>query len=505
MGKVQLHPLMLAGTGSDVGKSVLAAALCRIFKQDGYSPAPFKAQNMALNSFATPDGREIGRAQAVQAEACCVPPCTDMNPVLLKPQSDKTCQVVLNGMVYGNKDAYSYFKKEGREVFRRAACDAFDRLLQHYNPIVMEGAGSISELNLRETDFVNMPMALHAGADVLLVADIDRGGVFASAYGSVMLQRPEERKLIKGIIVNKFRGDIRLFQSGVKTLEEICKVPVLGVIPYFRDIHIEEEDSMQLAGKRRLCGTEGTVSVAVVMLRHTSNFTDFDALEQDPRVTLSYTADPAELQYADVIILPGTKSTIADAEELRISGMAGAILRAYREGKTVLGICGGYQIMGTAVNDPAQVEGSRDSMPGLGLLPVSTVMNGAKTTRQTLFGLYDDDTCAMRGYEIHNGTTTFIAGSTVKPLFKRKDGSADGCIVNSRCMGTYMHGVLDNAEFVDFLLAPWLEKAKSKHATVDYQAFKEEQYNKLADHVRSNLDMQKLYSILTEEPLKKLG
>ena len=238
----RLHPIMFAGTGSDVGKSIIATAFCRIFRQDGYNPAPFKAQNMALNSFATPDGFEIGRAQAVQAEAAGVTCHTDMNPLLLKPQSDHTSQVVLNGKPIGNRDAYDYFRKEGREELRTEVNAAFDRLAAKYNPIVMEGAGSIAEINLRETDLVNMPMAKHAKADVILVGDIDRGGVFASVYGSLMLLEPDERKLVKGIIINKFRGDIRLFEPGVKMLEQLCGIPVLGVLPYYKDIHIEEED-----------------------------------------------------------------------------------------------------------------------------------------------------------------------------------------------------------------------------------------------------------------------
>lgn len=491
---------MLAGTGSDVGKSVIATALCRIFKQDGYNPAPFKAQNMALNSAATADGLEIGRAQAVQAEACGVQASADMNPVLLKPQSDHTCQVVLNGRVYGNKDAYSYFKTDGRDMFRRAACDAFSRLSERYNPIVMEGAGSISELNLHDTDFVNMPMALHAGADVLLVADIDRGGIFASAYGSVMLQTPEERRLIKGIIVNKFRGDIRLFEKGVRILEEICHVPVLGVIPYFHDIHIEEEDSMPLERKRHAFGGADTISVAVIMLRHISNFTDFDTIEQDPRVCLCYTDKPEDLTSADVIIIPGTKNTIDDAEWLRRSGMAAAIMRARRDGKTVLGICGGYQIMGRSIADPDHVEGVQELTPGLGLLPVTTVMNGVKTTRQTTFGFVGEGVFNMKGYEIHNGDTMFCGhGDECKPLFGCGDGGSDGSIVDRKCMGTYMHGVLDNGRFVDFLLEPWQYKTGKKASNADYSEYKNEQYDKLADHVRRHLDMPLLYSILSDD------
>ena len=299
---------MLAGTGSDVGKSVLAAALCRILRQDGYRPAPFKAQNMSLNSYATPEGFEIGRAQAVQAEAAGIPCHTDMNPVLLKPNSDHTSQVVLNGRPVGNSSAYDYFRRGGREELRAAVCAAFDRLAVCYNPIVMEGAGSIAEINLRDRDIVNMSMARHAGADVFLVADIDRGGVFASAYGSIMLQTPEDRRRIKGIIVNKFRGDRRLFDDGVRMMEEVCGVPVLGVIPYFHDIQIEEEDSVELEQKNDRAAA-GRVNVAVVKLLHLSNFTDFDRLERDGRVHLYYTDRADELQKADVIVLPGSKST----------------------------------------------------------------------------------------------------------------------------------------------------------------------------------------------------
>ena len=265
----QLNPIMFAGTGSDVGKSIVAAAFCRIFKQDGYQPAPFKAQNMALNSYATPEGLEIGRAQAVQAEAAGIACHTDMNPLLLKPQSDHTSQVILNGKPVGNKHAYDYWRRQGiGDIdFRAEVCKAFDRLVARYNPIVMEGAGSISEINLRDTDLVNLPMARHAKADVILVGDIDRGGVFASVYGSIALQTPEDRALIKGIIINKFRGDMRLFDEGRKMLEEICGVPVLGVIPYFKDIHIEEEDSVALAQKSFQL-QQDKVNIAVIMLQH---------------------------------------------------------------------------------------------------------------------------------------------------------------------------------------------------------------------------------------------
>lgn len=490
MADAKLHPVMLAGTGSDVGKSVIATALCRIFRQDGYSPAPFKAQNMALNSYATPDGLEIGRAQAVQAEAAGVPCHTDMNPLLLKPSSDHTSQVVLNGKPVGNMGAYDYFRKdEGREVLRKEVNAAYDRLSSRYNPIVMEGAGSISELNLRDTDLVNLPMARHAGAKVILVADIDRGGVFASAYGSIALQTPEDKKLIKGIIINKFRGDLRLFEEGRKILEDICKVPVLGVVPYFKDIHIEEEDSMELAGKQH-SAVSGRVNVAVILLRHISNFTDFGMLERDPRVNLYYTNNVEEIGKADIIILPGTKSTIDDLYEIRRNGVAEAVLRAHKNGTTVLGICGGYQMMGLSVDDPQGVEGSIRKIPGLGLLPVDTVMEGSKVTRQVSFRFRGLEGCT--GYEIHMGRTE----GQCSALNTFSDGTADGCLADERTMGTYIHGILDNPQVIDSLLAPFAGKRDT--AATGYFEFKQQQYDLLADHVRRHLNIPLLYKIMSQ-------
>ncbi len=481
----QLHPLMLAGTGSDVGKSIVAAAFCRIFLQDGYQPAPFKAQNMALNSYATPEGLEIGRAQAVQAEAAGIPCHTDMNPLLLKPQSDHTSQVVLHGRPIGNKNAYEYWRKRTGEIdFRQEVCDAFDRLAARYNPIVMEGAGSISEINLRDTDLVNLPMARHAKADVILVGDIDRGGVFASVYGSIALQTPEDRQLIKGIIINKFRGDLRLFEEGRHMLEKICGIPVLGVIPYLKDIHIEEEDSVALAMKSsKFIVHSSKVNVAVIMLRHISNYTDFNVLEQDPRVHLFYTNNVDDIRQSDIIILPGTKSTLSDLYELRRNGCAQAIIQAHREGAMVLGICGGYQMLGQEVCDPQHVEGDIERLPGLGLLPITTTMEGEKVTRQTEF-LYHGQ--LLKGYEIHMGQTT---------------APPDGGYVweGHHCLGTYIHGILDNAAFINRLLEPFKEKIQERTSHFDYQTYKEEQYNRLAEHVRRHVDMDKIYEILTHD------
>ena len=471
----KLHPLMFVGTGSDVGKSILAAAFCRIFRQDGYAPAPFKAQNMALNSYATPDGFEIGRAQAVQAEAAGIPCETDMNPLLLKPSSDHTSQVVLHGKPVGNQHAYDYWRRGTSDIdYRKEVCQAFDRLASRFNPIVMEGAGSISEINLRDTDLVNLPMARHAHADVLLVGDIDRGGVFASVYGSIALQTPEDRKLIKGIIINKFRGDMRLFDEGRQMLEDLCGVPVLGVVPYYKDIYIDEEDSVALEQKRRQL-IAGKLNVAVVLLRHISNYTDFGTLERHPRVNLFYTNNISDLEQADIIIVPGTKSTLDDLMELRRNGCAQAIVRAHRDGKMVIGICGGYQMLGISVDDPDGVEGSIASLPGLGLLPIHTTMSAEKTTRQVSFQ-FNGQSC--QGYEIHQGVSD----------------TEEAIMQTNHCIGTYIHGFLDNQSVIDYLLG-----TKQSTMAMDADTFKDEQYNKLAAHVRQYVDIPRIYEILSHD------
>ncbi len=502
---------MLVGTGSDVGKSIIATALCRIFMQDGYNPAPFKAQNMALNSYATPDGFEIGRAQAVQAEACGLPCHTDMNPLLLKPNSEHTTQVVLNGKPIGNRSAYDYFRKEGREELRQAVCEAYDRLSAKYSPIVMEGAGSVSEINLRDSDLVNMPMARHADADVILVADIDRGGVFASCYGSIMLQLPEDKKRIKGIIVNKFRGDIRLFEEGKKMLEDICGVPVLGVVPMFKDIVIEEEDSVELERKNKAphppkgachaddgaCEKEyQKVNVAVVLLRHISNFTDFDVLERDERVNLFYTSNTADIEKADIVILPGTKATLDDLYELRKNGVAQSIIRAHRNGATVIGICGGYQMLGQMVKDPDGIEGSLPQLPGLGLLNIETTMTSDKTTTQVEFD-FNGEKC--KGYEIHQGTSLpcplpsreRVTDELLPQVVERMDNDDSG-----KVLGTYIHGFLDNPSVINYIMK---DKAKEVTETESIEDFKNRQYDLLADHVRKHVDIDKLYEIMNSK------
>ncbi len=482
----RLRPVMLAGTGSDVGKSLLVAGLCRIFRQDGYNPAPFKAQNMALNSYVTSDGLEIGRAQAVQAEAAGLECMAEMNPLLLKPIADSESQVILNGRPLGNRSAFDYYKPEFREFLRREACAAFDRLVALYNPIVLEGAGSISELNLRDCDLVNMPMATYAGADVILVADIDRGGVFASAYGSIMLQTEDDRRRIKGIIVNKFRGDERLFNEGRRLLEEICGVPVLGVMPWLPNLRIEAEDSLTI---RKGAEKAEQVRIGVVMLPRMANFTDFDPLENDNRISLRYLKRPEEVSDCQIIILPGSKATIADLRWLRNSGFDESVVEARRAGKTLIGICGGYQMLGMSVADPEGIEGSVSEMSGLGLLRARTVIGGEKATRRRTFKFMDKcEGCT--GYEIHMGITE-VSGDPVNVL---DDGLLEGCMADDRCFGTYMHGIFENPGVVDFIISPY---SKGASGSFDYKAFKESQYDQLAAEMRKHIDINKLYKILS--------
>ena len=485
----KLRPIMLVGTGSDVGKSILVTGLCRLLKNRGYSPAPFKAQNMSLNSFATPDGLEIGRAQAVQAEACGIPCSSDMNPVLLKPSSLNKSQIVLHGKPIGDQTARDYFLGNNKENLFHEAQKAFNRLQSLFNPVVMEGAGSISELNLKHRDIVNMRMARAANACVYLVADIDKGGVFGSLYGTIALLEDWEKALLKGIIINKFRGDASLFESGRQQLEELTDYPVLGVIPFAPDIYIEEEDSVAL--KRKKTSQEaGKVNVVVILLKYISNFTDFNTLETDPRVHLYYSRNPEDMESADIIIIPGTKNTIEDLLELRKIGLAKAIKDAYKKGKKVIGICGGYQMLGESVTDPWSVESDAREVPGLSILPVRTELSRKKKTVQQSFTFKNyPDIC--RGYEIHMGTTTFEAGS---PLNKAGDTS-EGFYQDDKCWGTYFHGIFDNPVVINDLLKDIYPEA----VHYDYQAYKEENYNKLSRLLEAHLNIEQILKDISQE------
>jgi adenosylcobyric acid synthase len=487
---------MFVGTASDVGKSVITAGFCRILLQDGYRPAPFKAQNMSLNSYVTPDGREIGRAQAVQAEAAGIPCSSDMNPVLLKPTSDRHAQLVLHGRPAGHQSAYEYFMGNNRAALWGEVKDAYDRLALRYHPIVLEGAGSISELNLRQRDITNMRMALHAGADVYLIADIDRGGVFASVYGTLALLPPEEKALVRGVIINKFRGDSRLFEEGRRQLEELTGTPVVGVLPFYRDIHIEEEDSVALESKAHV-HKAGAFNIAVIRLPHLSNFTDFMSLERTEPLHVFYTADPAQLGHADMVVLPGSKNTISDLLFLRDRGLDQAILRAEAAGVIVVGICGGYQMMGLTVSDPLGVEGEPRTVEGLGLLPVRTTLVREKTTVRRTFRFGHEQGPVCEGYEIHMGQTD-SGPSISQPLNypAEETGEPDGYHRSATCWGTYMHGILDNRAVVEHLLDLAGRRRPDFIQWSDYPAFKQRQYDMLAQHIRDHVDLPFIYRSL---------
>ncbi|NOQ26047.1 MAG: cobyric acid synthase [Bacteroidales bacterium] len=490
----KLKAIMFVGTGSDVGKSVINAAFCRIFLQDGYRPAPYKAQNMSLNSYATPDGLEIGRAQAVQAEACGIPCQTNMNPVLLKPNNYTNSQVIINGKVSGNQSAKEYFDKNKRADLFPIVCKAFNELEKEYNPIVMEGAGSISEINLKDRDITNMRIAMYANAAVYLIADIDRGGVFGSVYGTIMLLPENERKLVKGIIINKFRGDISLFEDGAKKLEDLTGIPVVAIVPYYNHIQIDDEDSVVL-DKKQTSANHSKINIAVVLLRHMSNFTDFNILEKDERCHLYYATNPNDLDDADIIILPGSKNTIDDLLDLRKRGFAQKIKLQKDAGKTVIGICGGYQMLGKSIHDPYHMESNVENVPGLDLLPVETTITKEKTTIQCEFKHHNIETL-NRGYEIHMGETKFL-DKNGKAVNIKTDGSSDGCFADETCWGTYIHGIFDNPVINNQLLKPF--SGKNNFKDFDPLTFKEKQYNALADHVRNNANMDLIYEHISTE------
>ncbi|MFT3739060.1 MAG: cobyric acid synthase [Breznakibacter sp.] len=481
--------LFVAGTCSDAGKSLIVTGLCRIFLQDGFCPAPYKAQNMSLNSYATPQGLEIGRAQAVQAEACRIDCHTDMNPILLKPTGDLNSQVVLHGKPIGNRSARDYFRSEHQKPLFDEAFAALERLSAGYNPVVMEGAGSIAELNLRHRDIVNMPMALRAKAPVLLVADIERGGVFASVYGSVALLSPEERALVKGVLINKFRGDVSLFDDGKRILRELTGLPIVGVVPWANHFQIEEEDSVALV-KKRTVALPNMVNVCVVALPRMSNFTDFDIFRRIGGVNLYFSGNANEVAKADAIILPGSKNTIGDLEFLHRSGLSQTIKNAHAQGKYIVGICGGYQMLGVDVLDPSGIEGGTPHCSGLGLLPLRTVIEAGKTTQQTLFRFRRDDQLC-KGYEIHMGRTTVL--ESVEPVNRTVDGTHDGAWASEKCWGTYMHGIFDNAAVIRRWLSPL---GVDTSGVEDHWAYKQRQYDLLADHLRKHIDMEMIYSFL---------
>jgi len=498
--------IQICGTGSGVGKSVMVAALCRIFLQDGFRPCPFKAQNMALNSYVTKAGGEIGRAQAVQAQAARLEPSADMNPILIKPMSDRKAQIIIKGKPLENMSVYEYvnYKKETRNtVFA-----SFDRLIKEHEIVVIEGAGSPAEINLKSHDIVNMQMAKYARAPVILIGDIDKGGVFAWFIGTLELLTKEERRMVKGFIINKFRGDQRLLRPGITFLEKKTGIKVLGVIPYFKDIRIPEEDSVPLekhsADKsRQLNSQEKIIDIAVISLPHISNFTDFDALENEPDVNLRYVLPQEVLGKPDVIIIPGTKSTVFDLNYLRKTGMARKIHQAFESGSllNLIGLCGGYQMLGEHIRDRDAAESADKETPGLGVLPVVTVFKKEKILSQVkaqeiVSGI------SVSGYEIHHGRTRLLNGC--RPLFRiterqgKRVQDVDGASVkDGKIWGTYMHGVFDTDDFRrSFLNKIRIKKGWQPLSPTIFNPDKE--FDKLAALVRKNLDMESVYKIIRQ-------
>lgn len=474
--------IMVQGTMSNAGKSIIAAGLLRVFAQDGYKCAPFKSQNMALNSFITKDGCEMGRAQVVQAEAAGVEPDVNMNPILLKPNSDTGSQIIVMGKPIGNMKAADYFKYKKQLI--PTIKKAYDTLAEKYDIIVIEGAGSPAEINLKTDDIVNMGMAEMVNSPVILVGDIDRGGVFAQIYGTTELLPYNERQRIKGIVINKFRGDKSILQNGITMLENKCHTPVVGVVP-FGNFDIDDEDSLS---SRLGSKTLGAIDIAVIRLPKLSNFTDFSPLEQ---YGLRYVSSVKELGNPDLIILGGTKNTVADMRWLNETGLKAAIQKLAERGTDIFGICGGYQLMGERITDSEGVENGIDTIEGLCLLPVETDFYIQKTTRQVCGKAYNGET--VTGYEIHQGQSTVKGGKAFSVI----DGREEGCVLNN-CVGTYIHGVFDETNFREKYIKTIFDKKgiSFDEKTIDIKEYKESQYNKLADLIRENMDMDKIYEIL---------
>jgi len=490
---------MVQGTGSSVGKSVLVTALCRIFKQRGLKVAPFKAQNMSLNSFATVDGGEIGRAQAVQAEASGIPASIDMNPVLLKPEADNCSQIIVGGKPLTRVSAADF--PQLKSFLWTAISKSLDRLRERFDVVIIEGAGSPAEINLRDRDLVNMEVALYCDSPVLLAADIDRGGVFASLIGTMQLLEESEKEHIKAFIINKFRGDISLLKPGLDWLENRTGVPVAGVIPYYHDIYIPEEDSMPVEKRRAMKQKRAVdIDVAVIALPHIANFDDFDPLEREAGVGLRYVEAGNDLGDPDLIILPGTKTTISDLAYLKENGRDREILRQVAGGTPIIGICGGYQMLGLAIHDVDGIESAVPTITGLSLLPVTSRFLTMKATRQIsarvlvdrgLFAKAKDFT--VRGYEIHMGITT--GSSMLNPFEVTQRGSQpcadlEGCMSpDGNVLGTYIHGLFHNDDFRWALLRNLAEKKGKDFSPVIGSFSIDEQYDRLAAHVRDSIDM----------------
>ncbi len=481
--KSAIPSLMVQGTTSDAGKSVLVAGLCRVLARRGIKVAPFKPQNMALNSAVTKDGGEIGRAQEVQAQACNIESSVHMNPVLIKPNSDTGAQIILQGKALSDMDAAGFH--DYKKVAMNTVLDSFSRLTEEFDSIMIEGAGSPAEINLREGDIANMGFAEAADVPVIIVADIDRGGVFAHLYGTLALLSESEQARVKGFVINRFRGDIRLLQSGLDWLEEKTGKPVLGVLPYLHGFNLEAEDAIT---EQQELSSEVKLNVVVPVLTRISNHTDFDALRLNPDINLRYVGKGEKIDKADLVILPGTKSVRDDLAYLRSQGWDKDILRHIRLGGKVMGICGGYQMLGKTIDDPDGVESAPGVSEGLGLLDVHTVLTGSKqlTKTQAMVSL-NGKTARAKGYEIHVGRSE-VSGE--QPL-KLENGAVDGAL--SECgqvMGTYLHGFFDEVEVLN-LIAEWVNGAQIKQQ--NFEELKELGINRIADAIEQHMKLDFLF------------
>lgn len=503
-----LKSIMFQGTASNVGKSLITAGFCRIFKEDGYKVVPFKSQNMALNSYITKEGLEMGRAQVFQAEAAGIEPDVRMNPILLKPTSNQS-QVIILGKVYKNMNAEQYhdFKPELKNMIKKT----YGEICQGKDIAVIEGAGSCAEINLLENDIVNMGMAEIADAPVILIGDIDRGGVFASLAGSIMLLKEEEKNRIKGVIINKFRGDIKILEPGIKMLEEIIKIPVLGVIPY-SNIDIEDEDSLTQRFDKKI-KEKKDIKIDVIKLPHISNFTDMNIFETQEDVNVNYVKEGESLTDPDMIIIPGSKNTIMDLLYLKESGLDKEIVKSAKKGNLIFGICGGYQILGQSVKDPLGVESEIKELSGLGLLDIETVFQGDKLTHQVEAEIMDEKGYLkglkgqkIKGYEIHMGVSNKNSGENLSKIQKRSNkemAELEGCVnLEGNVVGSYIHGIFDNLEFTRGVLNNIREKKgldNIESKINSYEEYKDLQYTKLGQIIRDNVDMDKIYQILNKQ------
>ncbi|KOD00231.1 cobalamin biosynthesis protein CobQ [Vibrio parahaemolyticus] len=481
--KSAIPSLMVQGTTSDAGKSVLVAGLCRVLARKGINVAPFKPQNMALNSAVTKDGGEIGRAQAVQAQACNIEPTVHMNPVLIKPNSDTGAQIILQGKALSNMDAASFH--DYKKVAMNTVLDSFSKLTKEFDSIMIEGAGSPAEINLREGDIANMGFAEAADVPVIIVADIDRGGVFAHLYGTLALLSESEQARVKGFVINRFRGDIRLLQSGLDWLEEKTGKPVLGVLPYLHGLNLEAEDA--ITAQQEL-NSEVKLNVVVPVLTRISNHTDFDVLRLNPDINLRYVGKGEKIDKADLIILPGTKSVRDDLAYLKSQGWDKDILRHIRLGGKVMGICGGYQVLGKTIDDPDGVEGEPGSSEGLGLLNVHTVLTGSKQLTKTEAVLnLNNQKAKVKGYEIHVGRSQVLDEQPLKLDNGERDGAISEC---GQIMGTYLHGCFDEAEALN-LITEWVNGTQVKQQ--DFEALKEQGINRIADAIEQHMNLDFLF------------